>query len=153
MAYSAEDSLTIACVRWFRLQYPREVIYHVPNERNTKRRIAGDRWVTTGEGAKLKRMGVKKGVSDLVIPAPSNYYNGFYVEIKTETWKSGKKVKSYPTKEQREFLRAMHDYEYAVAVVWNFEEFQSYVSRYMNNRFVLCDYLINNNHIDSEEQS
>ena len=123
----------------------------MPNERNTKRRIAGDRWVTTGEGAKLKKMGVKKGVSDLVIPAPSLCYNGFYVELKTETWKKGKKVRSYPSKAQREFLAAMYEYDYAVAVVWNFDEFQTYVSKYMDNGPVYCDYLINNNHIDIEE--
>lgn len=147
MGYTAEDYLTIACVRWFRLQYPREVIYHVPNERNTKRKIAGDRWVTTGEGAKLKKMGVKKGVSDLVIPAPSEIYHGFYVELKSETWKSGRKVKKYPTPQQREFLAAMHEYGYAVAVVWNVDEFMAYTSRYMDHAEVECEYLIQNNHI------
>ena len=125
----------------------------MPNERNTKRRIAGDRWVTTGEGAKLKKMGVKKGVSDLVIPAPSALYNGFYIELKTETWKKGKKVKKYPTPSQREFLSAMNDYNYAVAVVWNVDQFMGYISRYMDNKQVVCRYLINNNHIDTEDQS
>lgn len=147
MGYSQEDSTTIACVRWFRLQYPNEVIYHVPNERNTKRKVAGDRWVTTGEGAKLKKMGVKKGVSDLVIPAPSFLYHGFYIELKTEKWKNGKLEKKYPTKSQREFLAAMHEYGYAVAVCWSVDEFMGYVRDYMSHKPVECDYLINNNHI------
>lgn len=150
MGYSVEDSLTIACVRWFRLQYPREVIYHVPNERNTKRKLAGDRWVTTGEGAKLKKMGVKKGVSDLVIPAPSACYNGFYIELKSERWKNGKKVRGYPSKDQLEFLAAMHDYGYAVAVCWNVDDFMRYVSRYMDHAEIECDYLVRNNHIKTE---
>lgn len=52
-----------------------ELIYHVPN--------GGYR--TKPEAAKLKAMGVKPGVFDLVLPAPRRPYHGLYLEMKKPT--------------------------------------------------------------------
>ncbi len=133
-----EEHLTVACVNYFRLKYPKDMIYHVANERKTSK----------ARGAKLKRMGVLAGVSDLHIPKPSELYNGLIVELKYDKWKKGKKVKaSWPTPEQLDFLNKMNQYRRAVAVCWNIDDFMELVDKYMNNQPVECEYLIKNGHL------
>lgn len=56
-----EDSLQIAVMTYIRGQYPNVLAFHVPN--------GGSR--NNIEGAKLKRMGVLAGVSDILI-----FHNG-----------------------------------------------------------------------------
>lgn len=53
-----EHNLQTACVRWFRYQYPKDIILAVPNggSRDNKK-----------EAARLKAEGVLAGVSDLII--------------------------------------------------------------------------------------
>lgn len=68
----AEYNIQVACVTWFRLQYPHHLIYHVPNG---ERRDA----VT---GARLKRSGVVAGVPDLVIPYANGKHSHLYIELK-----------------------------------------------------------------------
>lgn len=148
MGYSKEDHTTIACVNWFKHQYPKAVIFHVANERNTKRKI-GKRYVTTGEGAKLKKMGVMKGVSDIVITEWHPNYRGLFIELKPLSWKDGKQVKAgYPSEDQRQFLSDQFDRGYAVAVAWGLDEFMAYVNAYMSHEPVECEYLIRNEHIE-----
>ena len=53
-----EQNLQIACVRWFRYQYPDEILIHIPN--------GGYR--RPSEAARLKAMGVVPGIPDLFIP-------------------------------------------------------------------------------------
>lgn len=147
--YSEEDRLTIACVRWFTLQYRDKFIMHIANERKTKRtQLKNGEWVSL-EGVKLKKMGVRKGVSDLFIPEPSDIYNGLWIELKRDKTTSGS-AKNYPDPDQREFLSLMHDRDYAVVVAWNLEEFIAYVNAYFKNQLIECDYLITNNHINYE---
>lgn len=52
-----ESKLQQACVKWFRLQYPNDIIFAVPN--------GGSRNLT--EAVRLKSEGVLAGVSDLII--------------------------------------------------------------------------------------
>lgn len=59
----------VRLVAWFRKAYPNELIFHIPN--------GGGR--TKAEGAKLKNMGVVRGVPDLFIP-----YRRTFIEMKTE---------------------------------------------------------------------
>ena len=48
--------------------------YHVPNGGMRNKRVA----------AGLKRIGTKRGVSDLVIAEPVGIYHGLYLEVKTK---------------------------------------------------------------------
>ena len=52
-----ESKLQQACVKWFRLQYPNEVIFAVPN--------GGSR--NAFEAVRLKAEGTLAGVSDLIV--------------------------------------------------------------------------------------
>jgi hypothetical protein len=58
--------------------------------------IANERKTTPLNGFILQQMGVKKGVSDLFWPKPSNQYHGLFIEVKTN--------KGRPTPEQIKFI-------------------------------------------------
>lgn len=69
------------------------------------------------EGARLKAEGVKKGVSDVCLPAPSRGYHGIYIEMKR---KDGtiKDVKL----EQGEFLEFVQSQGYYGCVCFGWEQ-------------------------------
>lgn len=144
MGWTAEDRLTMACVRWFTLQHSGRFIMHIANERNTKRKVAG-KWITTNEGAKLKKMGVRKGVADLFIAEPVSQYAGLWIELKVQKPDGSK---TYPSPEQRSFLSEMNDRGYAVAVAWGADQFIKYVNDYFSGVTIECEYLVTNNHIE-----
>ena len=52
-----EESIQVACVKWFRLQYPNLVIFAVPNGGSRNRY----------EAKNMKESGILAGVADLVI--------------------------------------------------------------------------------------
>ncbi len=66
------------------------LMYHIPNE--------GKR--SASYGARLKRLGMKKGVSDICLPVARGGYHGLYIELKAADGK--------PTPEQKEFLRSVN---------------------------------------------
>lgn len=94
LEHETEDEAQAAVFQWAELAigaYPcLKLLYHIPNE--------GKRSVSYG--ARLKRLGMKKGVSDICLPVPRGGYHGLYVELKV---KGGK-----PTPEQKEFLRSVN---------------------------------------------
>ena len=69
-----EDTLQIACVRWFDYQHAKESwsLFHVPNggRRNQK------------EAARFKAMGVRAGVPDLLLLLPRHGYAYLAIELK-----------------------------------------------------------------------
>ena len=82
-------------------RYPElKFIYHVANE--------GKR--TARYGAELKRMGLKNGVPDIVLPAPRGNYHGLYIEMKVG--------RNRPTDAQREFLEFLKSQNYATSVCY-----------------------------------
>jgi hypothetical protein len=108
-------------------------LYHVPNGesrgekvRRVDRRTGEEYWFSP-VGAKLKRMGVKEGVSDLALdwpmprdpgdPGPdgSGWYHGAKIELKRV---GGEK----PTGPQADYLREMEARGYFVAVCYGAEE-------------------------------
>lgn len=64
-----------AVVEWFRYQYPKNVIYAIPN--GGKRNVR--------EAARFKKEGVLAGVSDLFVMRAMGGYHGLYVEMKAST--------------------------------------------------------------------
>lgn len=75
--HDEEHRLQAACVRWFRLQYPKHShnLFAVPNGGKRDRVTA----------AKLKAEGVVAGVSDLILLLPRGPYHGLLIEMKTRT--------------------------------------------------------------------
>ena len=65
-----EESIQVACVNWFRLQYPKLIIFAVPN--------GGSR--NLYEAKNMKKSGTLKGVADLVIVG--NNGRVLFVEMK-----------------------------------------------------------------------
>lgn len=77
-------------------------------------RIENARKCTPGLGAKLKRLGVRKGVSDIFIPRANKSFHGLFIELKTLTGR--------PTKEQINFLIQMIDEGYQAMVCYGAEQ-------------------------------
>ena len=109
-----EHQLQSSCVRWFRYQYPNEVLFAVPN--------GGARSATTG--AMLKKEGVMAGVSDLILLHPANGYHGLMIEMKT---KEGKLTTS-----QRIFEKKATKKGYLYSVCRSFDEFRQLVEWYLS---------------------
>lgn len=121
----SEDQLQAQCVQWFRLQYPANVIYAIPNGGLRNKIVA----------AKLKRCGVLPGVPDLCIPAycnvislkqgQINYYEslGLYIELKVNN--------NHVTPKQFEVQLKLIELGYAVAICYTFDEFQKVVKDYL----------------------
>ena len=81
-----ESDIQIACVRWFKLQYPRYVIFAVPNggTRNKKEMI----W--------MLREGILPGAADLAICGDRGKI--LFVEMKTKTGKQNQNQKLFEQK-------------------------------------------------------
>ena len=77
MATMTEQQEQITLIKWtqqpsVRQLYPElKFLFHVPNERADKIQTAT-----------LKKMGVKPGVPDLILPLPSGNYHGLFIEMK-----------------------------------------------------------------------
>lgn len=112
-----EEDLQRACIKWADLEsgrYPllRRLI-HVPN--------GGKR--SKGEAGKMKAMGVKKGVPDLVLPFRSGIYSGLAIEVKAP----GEKT----TLEQDEWLADFDGDGYLTGVVYSLDEFIAKAKRFL----------------------
>lgn len=91
-----------------------ELMFHVPNE--------GKRSYFTG--SKMKRGGLKSGVSDICIPVAKGGYHGFFIEMKYENNKL--------TKEQIKFLRGVKKNGYATSVCYSAAEAIYKIKKYFN---------------------
>ena len=109
-----EGATQQACVTWFRLAYPRYVIFSVPNggSRNAK------------EAANLKREGALAGVSDLIIVADRAV---MFVEMKTPENKQ--------QKTQIEFQHNVERLGHTYVVCHSLNEFQLAVERCLKSKF------------------
>lgn len=99
-----------------------EMLFHIPNGGLRNKQVA----------IKLKRQGVKAGVSDLFLSVPKGTYHGLYIEMKIK----GNK----PTEKQEEWFRLVHQYGYGFITCYGCEAAQrallSYLSLgdYQNNK-------------------
>ena len=114
-----EQALQIACVKWFKLQYPwaTGLLVHPMNEG-----MAGGRV----RGAIGKAMGQRKGVADLLLLLPSSEGNYSYLamELKTKTGRL--------SEDQKLFLTRAGEAGARVAVIRSVEGFVKEVKEYMS---------------------
>ena len=93
-----EDAEQIAVIKWAGYMTgkypPLSRLLHIPNG-GSRNRI---------EAAKLKRMGVRPGVPDLLLPYPISDWSGLWLEMKTE--------KGRPTPEQRDWIEYLRSVGY-----------------------------------------
>lgn len=107
-----EHLIQCDCVNWFRFQYPKHIIFAIPN--------GGQRNVVVA--AKLKAEGVLAGIPDLFIPVAKGKFHGLFIEMKAE----GNK----PTLSQREMINCLSSEGYACEVCWSIDDFMRVVNWY-----------------------
>ena len=111
---TTEHDIQVNCVNYFRLRYPKGLIYAIPN--------GGQRNVIVA--SKLKAEGVLSGVPDLCIPIAKKGYNGLYIELKNG--KDGKLSDN-----QKTIMSKLQNEGYRCEVCWSFDEFRNVVDNYM----------------------
>lgn len=107
----------IQCVNWFRFEYPKNLIFHIPNGGKRGRIVL----------SLLKAMGAVSGIPDLFIPLPKSGYHGLWVEMKSD--------KGSLSDEQREIHAYLKGQGYEVLTIKEFESFQSEVGSYMRGQY------------------
>lgn len=114
-----EDFQQQMLIKWsqqpsVRQRYPElKLLYHIPNERKC----------SPQEGARLKRMGVKKGVPDLCLPSPKGRYHGLYIELKSELGR--------PTESQKWWQQELTEQGYLSAVCYGWKQASDCIVRYL----------------------
>ena len=109
-----EHETQVACVNWFRYQFPKYLIYAIPN--------GGERNAIVA--SKLKAEGVLSGVPDLFIPIAKQGFHGFYIEMKAG--------KNKPSENQLNIMEKLSNEGYRCEVCWSFDEFMKVVENYFN---------------------
>ena len=105
-----EEQECIALNDWARY-HPicKHYLVHIPN--------GGTRHLL--EAMKLKRMGVRAGVSDYLLAYPTSKHKGLWIEMKS---KNGKL-----TEQQANWLKLMKDIGHDTLVAYSFEEARDYI--------------------------
>lgn len=130
VGYSSEDAEQIAVMdwaNWHMMKYPElKWLFHCPN--------GGKR--NKVEAARFQSMGVKSGISDLILPAPKGIYHGLFLELK---YGNGKVSKT-----QIEFLTDMFQQGYFTAVCYGSCTAINVLEKYCNLKKNQCMDLENN---------
>ena len=112
-----EQDLQIVCVRWFRYQYPHEILIHVPN--------GGKR--TKAEAGIFKAMGVLSGFPDLALFKKKGDYGALFIEMKS--------AKGSTFEEQDKVILNLKTLGYKVEIVNSLEMFIKVVNEYLRKEF------------------
>jgi hypothetical protein len=104
MQINAEGIEQIKVVEYLKQKHPKIPFIHIANERQCD----------VVYGRILKRMGVRKGVSDLFFPRSNKTFKGLWIELKTPTGKV--------SPSQLEFINEMIEEGYAAHVAYGAEE-------------------------------
>lgn len=117
MSESTEQQLIFEWASWNKNKYPGlETMYHVANE--------GLRSASTGR--RLKREGLKSGVSDICVPVAKSGYSNLYIELK-----SGK---NKATESQLKFISGINKYGGKALVVYEAENAIEVIQAYFEGR-------------------
>lgn len=112
-----EDEEQAYIVSWARIhesRYPElKLLYHIPNEGKRSNR----------EGARMKSLGLRRGVSDLCLPVARCGFHGLYIELKAQDGKA--------TAEQNEFIRDMLGQGYYARVCFGADEAVTVIEDYL----------------------
>ncbi|MBE5936030.1 MAG: VRR-NUC domain-containing protein [Lachnospiraceae bacterium] len=115
MSESNEQQVVFEWASWNANKYPGlETMYHIPNE--------GKR--SASNGRRLKREGLKCGVSDICIPVAKSGYSNLYIELKAG--------KNKATTSQREFIESINKYGGKALVVYEADNAIEVIKAYFN---------------------
>ena len=108
-----EHQEQVMLINWFRLQYPKYIIFAIPN--------GGARHIVTA--VKLKAEGVLAGVPDLFLMVPKGEWHGMFIEMKA---KAGK-----VSDNQKEFMAAANAMNYKTIVCFGFYDAKTSIINYL----------------------
>jgi hypothetical protein len=111
-----EDKIQTVCVKWFDFQYKKLKPLLYCNYNNPRNAI---------QGAKLKKMGMRKGIPDLFLALPRGLCSGLYIEMKTSTGRL--------SKEQKEYAETLKSVGFHWELVRSFDEFKSVIEKYLGS--------------------
>lgn len=114
----SEDQLQKQVAAYLDLKYPNILWFHVPN--------GGSR--NFFEAVKLKAMGVKPGVPDIMIFNKQGPYSGLYVELKVG--------KNKPNDNQLAMHKKLEDNGWRGCVVWTFDDARTFIDGYLSGKLV-----------------
>lgn len=116
-AKRSEDTEQILVIQWAQAmtgKHPEfKWLFHVPN--------GGSR--NKAEAVKMKQMGTKSGISDLVLPCPKGKYHGLFLEMKHD--------RGTIEKSQREFIVDMAAAGYYACICYEAEEAIAVLNKYV----------------------
>ena len=123
---NSEHHLQVACVNWFRMQYPKysKLLFAIPN--------GGKRHMKTARD--MKREGVQKGVPDLMLAVwycLRHEITGEITELKCGLFIEMKSATGRLTPEQKDYLALLKKQGYATAVCKSFDEFKATIENYL----------------------
>jgi hypothetical protein len=95
----------------------RDYIFAIPN--GGKRNVR--------EAARMKRQGVKAGVSDVFVPIPTLKYHGLWIEMKAPKGKAKPKVQT----NQQEWIERMNGIGYRAVVCYGWVEAKAVITEYL----------------------
>ncbi len=110
----SEESIQHKCVMWFDANFPKYrllLVHHYNNPRNAI------------QGAKLKGLGLKKGIPDLVLYLPNKTSHGLFIEMKNE------KGRLQP--QQLKYSELLPSVGYKWELCRSLEEFKQIISKYL----------------------
>lgn len=112
-----------------------EFIIAIPNGAH----LAGNEKQRGMQMARLKRLGLKPGASDLLVALARGEWHGLWLEMKRprHTFDGGAAIARAVREDQRTFGELMQRVGYRHAVAYGFEEAQSIVESYVEGRDVL----------------
>jgi len=112
-----EDDEQAAVFEWAAFIPELKWLHAIPNGGNRAPR----------EAARLKRQGVKKGVSDLFLPLPAGEYHGCYIEMK----RSPKQGRARASSDQMEFIADVRKAGYFATVCFGADQAIDELKRYI----------------------
>lgn len=123
-----ESSLQIACVNWFRYQFPKLalLLFAVPNGGKRGKKVVKTKFgskIVSVEGARLKQEGATSGVADLILLYPNKQNHALAIEMKF-----GRNTQS-PA--QKDWEKAAKENGVRYEVINTFEKFQSLIFEYL----------------------
>ena len=111
---TTEHDIQVNCVNYYRLRYPKGLIFAIPN--------GGQRNIIVAK--KLKAEGALSGVPDLCVPIAKKGFHGLYIEIKNGN--AGRLSEN-----QKTTISKLQSEGYKCEVCRSFEEFRNVVDNYM----------------------
>lgn len=115
---SHEHHVQVACVNWFRLQYPEldGLLFAIPNGGQRNKIVA----------AKLKAEGVVAGVADMMLAVASKDANGLFIEMKTD------RKGSRQSDKQKEWQAKVCQKGYLYKIARTLDEFMKLIKDYLD---------------------